>query len=175
MTTFREAVLCTVAAAAFAGAVVFAQAPAASTPAAQGFAKLKALEGEWIDVDGVFGKKGAVAVTYRVTGGGHTVVETFPLGTPEEMMTIYHLDGSDVVLTHYCSGGTQPRMRSKGLQGNTLAFEFDGGTNIDPGKTSHMHGAKIEFLSADEVRATWQNWSNGKQDDHTAVFRIMRK
>jgi hypothetical protein len=22
---------------------------------------------------------------------------------------------------------------------------------------------------------TWQNWSNGKPDDHTAVFRILRK
>jgi hypothetical protein len=79
------------------------------------------------------------------------------------------------VLTHYCSGGNQPRMRSKGLNGNTLAFAFDGGANIDPAKTSHMHSATIEFISADEVRATWHNWSNGKPDDHTAVFRIARK
>ncbi len=175
MRTFREALLCTLAAGALVSAAVYAQSPATASPAKQGFDKLKALEGEWLDVDGVFGQKGAVAVTYRVTGAGHTVIETFPVNTAEEMVTIYHLDGNDVVLTHYCSGGTQPRMRSKGLQGNTLAFDFDGGTNIDPGKTSHMHATKIEFLSANEVRATWNNWSNGKSDNHTAVFRILRR
>jgi hypothetical protein len=171
MKTFRVT-LVTLAGGALVSVAVAAQSESA---ARQGFDKLKGLEGEWVDVDGVFGTKGAVAVRYRVTGAGHTVIETFPLGTAEEMVTVYHLDGSDVVLTHYCSGGTQPRMRSRGLQGNTLAFEFDGGGNIDPGKTSHMHAAKIEFLSANEVRATWQNWSNGKPDDHTAVFRIVRK
>jgi len=36
---------------------------------------LKALEGEWVDADGFFGKKGALAVTYRVTGGGTAIME----------------------------------------------------------------------------------------------------
>jgi hypothetical protein len=152
--------------------VVSAQTP---SPAKQGLDKLKALEGEWIDVDGVFGTKGAVAVTYKVTGGGNTVIETFPVNTSGEMVTVYHMDGKDLLLTHYCAGGTQPRMRSKGLDGNALAFDFDGGTNIDPASTSHMHSARIEFLSANEVRATWNNWSKGKPDDHKATFRIVRK
>jgi hypothetical protein len=142
--------------------------------AAQGFERLKQLEGDWIDAEGVFGSKGAVAVTYRVTGGGHTVVETFPIKTPQEMVTVYHLDGNDVVLTHYCSGGTQPRMRSKGLSGNVLAFDYDGGANIDAAKTSHMHSARLEFISPDEMRGTWENWNGGKPD-HSATFRIIRK
>jgi hypothetical protein len=175
MTTFRETVLCSLAAFVFVSAIAFAQSAAAPSAAAEGLEKLKALQGEWIDADGAFGKKGAVAATYRVTGGGKTVVESFPINTPYEMTTVYHLDGNDLVLTHFCSGGTQPRMRSRGLNGNTLVFDFDGGANIDPATTSHMHGARIEFLSADEVRATWQNWSNGKPDDHTAVLRLVRK
>lgn len=142
--------------------------------AVQGFERLKALEGEWIDVDGTFGAKGAVAVTYKVTGGGHAVVETFPVNTPHEMVTIYHLDGDQLTLTHYCSSNTQPRMRSKGLAGNVLAFQFADGANIDPAKTSHMHAAKIEFVSADEIRGTWDNWDNGKAD-HSATFRVVRK
>ena len=144
------------------------------TPAVQGFERLKTLEGEWIDVDGVFGAKGAVAVIYRVTGAGHTVVETFPVKTANEMVTVYHIDRKDVALTHYCSGGTQPRMRSKGLDGNTLTFDFAGGANIDPATTSHMHGVKFEFVSSDELRATWHNWQNGKVD-HSATFRVVRK
>jgi len=69
-----------------------AQAP---SPAAQGFERLKALAGEWIDVEGVFGEKGKVAVTSRVGGGGHAGVETFPVGMPHEMVTVYPLDGPD--------------------------------------------------------------------------------
>src|SRR5688500_17353593 len=152
MTTFREAVLRAALAGALVSEVVLAQT--ATSPAAQGLDKLKALEGEWIDVDGVFGKKGDVAVTYLVTACGKNVVETFHISTPGEMVTVYHMDGTDLVLTHYCSGGNQPRMRSKGLNGNTLAFDFDGGANIDPAKTSHMHSATIEFISADEMRGT---------------------
>jgi hypothetical protein len=165
-------------AAAILGPVVLAaqqQQPAASTPAAQGLAKLKALEGDWIDADGVFGEKGKVAVTYRVTGGGHTVVETFPVGTPYAMTTVYHLDGDRLVLTHYCTSNTQPRMASKGLEGNVIAFDFAGGTNIDPAQTSHMHGARIEFTSADEIVSAWQNWKEGKPDGPAHPFRIIRK
>jgi hypothetical protein len=149
----------------------FAQVP---SNAADGLARLKDLQGDWIDVDGAFGEKGKVAATYRVTAGGSTVVETFPLGAKEEMVTVYHLDGGDLALTHYCAGNNQPRMKSKGLQGNTLIFDFAGGANIDPAQTSHMHGAKIEFVSRDEIKATWQNWNHGKPD-HAAVLRLVRK
>ena len=142
--------------------------------AEQAFDRLKALEGTWIDVDGTFGSKGAEAVTYKVSSGGHSVVETFPIATRYEMVTVYHLDRNELVLTHYCTSNTQPRMTSTGLQGNVVSFSFAGGTNIDPAKTSHMHSAKIEFVSADEIRATWDNWEQGKSD-HSATFRVVRK
>jgi hypothetical protein len=145
------------------------------SPAAQGFDRLKALAGDWIDVDGVFGEKGKVAVTYRVSGAGNTLVETFPVGTPFEMMTIYHRDGSQLALTHYCSGGTQPRMVSKGIDGNVLLFDYAGGTNIDAARTSHMHTARIEFVSADEIKSTWQNWKDGKPDGPAHTFRVVRR
>jgi hypothetical protein len=155
-----------------------AQPSSSSAPppsaAADAFAKLKTLHGDWIDVDGTFGEQGKVAVTYRVTGGGNAVVETFPAGTANEMVTVYHVDGRKLVLTHYCTSNTQPRMTSNGLQGTTLAFEYAGGDNIDPATTSHMHSTKIEFISADELKATWVNWSNGKSD-HAATFRVVRK
>jgi hypothetical protein len=150
---------------------VHAQSP--SQPAATAFERLKALEGEWVDAEGIFGKKGAVAVTYKVTGGGTSVVETFPVGTPGEMVTVYHKDGDALVLTHYCSNGTQPRMRAATVAGDVLSFDFDGGTNIDPTVTSHMHAVTFEFLGPDEIRATWQNWQKGRSD-HAGVFRVTR-
>jgi hypothetical protein len=174
MKTFQETAICTIAAVVTVIATLTAQ-PTTPWPAKKGFEKLKALEGEWIDVDGVFGPKGVVAVTYHVTSAGNAVVETFPVNTPGEMVTVYHLDGQDLLLTHFCSSGNQPRMRSKGLDGNTLTFDFAGGTNIDPATTSHMHAAKIEFVSEDEIRGTWQNWRNGQPHGHDATFRVVRR
>jgi hypothetical protein len=143
-------------------------------PAASAFERLTAMEGEWIDVTGALGAKGAVVATYKVTGAGHTVIETFPVNTPNEMTTVYHRDGSHLVLTHYCSGGTQSRMRAKALNGNVLNFDFDGGTNMNPAHTSHMHSVRWEFVSKDEIKADWQNWSSGKPD-HVGAMHIARK
>jgi hypothetical protein len=173
MTSTWQTALCMIALTTLAGGGLIAQAPAAAH-GKQALEKLKALEGDWIDVEGVFAAKGAVAVTYRVTSGGNAVVETFPVNTPNEMVTVYHLDGGNLVMTHFCSSGNQPRMRSSGLQDNMLSFDFDGGTNIDPATTSHMHSAKIEFVSSDEIRGTWQNWSMGKPD-HSAKFHVVRR
>lgn len=147
-----------------------------SQPAASAFERLKAMEGEWIDVTGAFGAKGAVVATYKVTGAGNTIIETFPVNTPHEMTTVYHRDGSHVVLTHYCSGATQPRMRAREVHGNVLNFDFDGGTNIDPATTSHMHNMRWEFISKDEIKAEWHNWADGKEDPrHLGRMHLKRK
>ncbi|HWI17403.1 MAG TPA: hypothetical protein VNT81_06635 [Vicinamibacterales bacterium] len=151
---------------------VSAQSP---QPAATAFERLKAMAGEWTDETGAFGTKGAVVATYRVTGAGNTVIESFPVGTPHEMTTVYHRDGSAIVLTHYCAGGTQPRLRAKEVNGNRLNYEFEGGSNIDVARTSHMHNMEWEFISADEAKATWHNWSNGKPDGHIGAMHIRRK
>lgn len=143
-------------------------------PAASAFERLKALEGEWIDVDGAFGKKGAVVARYTVTGAGSTVVEAFPIGTPQEMTTMYHRDGTQLVLTHYCAGN-QPRMRAGEIKGDVLEFAYDGGTNIDTAKTSHMHSARLEFVSKDEFRTAWQTWSNGKPGAVHALHLARKK
>lgn len=146
-----------------------------SAPAAGAFERFKALAGEWIDVDGVAGPKGAVLATYRLTGAGSAVVETLFPGSPHEMTTVYHRDGNDLVLTHYCAGGNQPRMRARTVKANTVVFAFDGGTNFDPAVDSHMHEAEIEFLAPNEIRAKWQSWAKGRPAPHAPNFRLQRK
>lgn len=149
---------------------------AAGTPAASAFEKFRALEGDWIDLDGTFNLKDKVAVSYRLTGNGSAVIETMFVGTPHEMTTVYHRDGNDLVLTHYCAGGNQPRMRAKSAAGNVVAFEFDGGTNMDPAKDEHMHSARFEFVSPDEIRGEWFSWAGGKPNpDHVAKLHLGRR
>lgn len=158
----RQAVLVVlfVAGAAFAAS---AEPPAAGRPAPAGFEKFKALAGEWVAAeDGEMARKGDLVARYAVTAAGTAVVETVFPDSPHEMVTVYHADGPDLVLTHFCIEGNQPRMRAKGAQGPRFEFEYDGGTNIDPRRDRHMHKALLEFLGVDEIRSEWTELDAGK-------------
>jgi hypothetical protein len=137
-------------------------APAAGAGSA-GLDRLKALAGEWIAAeDGEMTRKGDLVSRYAVSAGGTAVVETVFPGTPHEMVTVYHLDGSDLVLTHYCMEGNQPRMRARQADGARIDFAFDGGNNVDPARSRHMNSAWIEFVGADEIRSQWTEIADGK-------------
>ena len=140
-----------------------AEPPAAARPAPAGFEKFKALAGEWVAAeDGEMARKGDLVARYAVTAAGTAVVETVFPGSPHEMVTVYHADGADLVLTHYCMEGNQPRMRARAARGPRFEFAFDGGTNIDPARDRHMHSAWLEFLGANEIRNEWTEHAEGK-------------
>ena len=127
------------------------------------FDRFKGLQGTWVAAeDGPMVRKGQPVATYHLTGGGTAVVEELFAGTPHAMTTVYHRDGADLVLTHYCMGGNQPRMRAKPTEGEKVSFAFDGGTNLDPAKDEHMHAATFTFLSANEIRTEWLEHADGK-------------
>src|SRR5438477_10450809 len=74
------------------------------------FEKVKKLEGSWESTD----KDHPCTVTYKVTSGGSAVSEIMTMPNHAEMLTVYHLDGGSLVLTHYCMLGNQPHMKSTG-------------------------------------------------------------
>ena len=151
-------------------------ATGAAMSASAAFDRMKSLVGDWVDADGSMGMKGQVAVSYRMTGGGTAVMETLFAGTPHEMLTVYYRDGDALVATHYCSSGNQPHLRAKTITADSVDFDFDGGTNVDPSKDAHIHSAHFQFLSADEIHADWLGWSGGKEDAaHAARFHLARK
>jgi hypothetical protein len=138
-------------------AALAAPVPAAAAKAASpAFERFKALAGEWVAAeDGEMARKGDLVARFALTGGGSALVETVFPGSPHEMVTVYHPDGPDIVLTHYCAEGNQPRMRARAAGGSRFDFEFDGGTNIDPRRDRHMHSATLELLGDDEIRTVW--------------------
>jgi hypothetical protein len=82
----------------------------AAATSAHRFEALKGLAGDWVAV-GEDGKPtDKVESSIRLTSGGHTVQETLFPGSGHEMVTMYHLNGADLVLRHYCSLGNQPRL-----------------------------------------------------------------
>ena len=148
---------------------------AGRTPASAAFERFKALAGEWVAAeDGEMSKKGDLVARYAVTAAGSAVVETVFPGSPQEMVTVYHADGPDLVLTHYCMEGNQPRMRAKAPRGSRFDFAFDGGSNIDPGRDRHMHSASLELVGADEIRTVWTELAEGKPV-LVAKSRLVRK
>jgi hypothetical protein len=150
------------------------KAPRPAAPTVPALEKLKALAGDWIDADGKQ-PPDKIGVVYRVTGGGSAVIETLAPGTPHEMVSVYHRDGTDLVMTHYCAVGNQPRLRGKPMAGNVLVMDYEGGTNVDPTKDVHIHGVRFDFVAADEIRVDWIGWKGGKPEAAPLKLHLKRK
>jgi hypothetical protein len=142
--------------------------PAAAQPPAAvdgkaAFEKLKALAGTWEGQAGHGEAARAATVTYRLASGGSVVEETLFPGTPHEMISMYHLVEGQLVMTHYCAMANQPRMRldAKASTPDRLVFAFDGGTNFDPAKDTHVHSGVIEW-NGESLHNSWAVFSGGK-------------
>ena len=142
-----------------------------------GLEKLKKLAGEWVALDDKGKPTSQVVSVFKVTAAGSAVHETILPGTPHEMVSVYHLDGKDLVLTHYCAFGNQPRMKlDPAGKANELKFAFAGGTNLDPAKDMHMHEGSITLIDDDHIEWTWCGYNNGKPaDDHKVSMKLARK
>jgi hypothetical protein len=150
-----------------------AQAPAVDGKAA--FERLKTLAGTWEGQAG-HGEPGqAATVTYRVASGGSVVEETLFPGTPHEMISMYHLVDGQLVLTHYCAMANQPRMRldRKTSTPDRLVFAFDGGTNFDPAKDTHVHSGVVEW-KGESLHNAWTVYSGGQEAGQN-VFVLNRR
>ena len=152
-----------------------ANAPPAATHA--GLEKLKKLAGTWVEADKDGKPTDKVVSVIKVTAAGSAVQETLFPGQAMEMVSLYHLDKGDLVMTHYCALGNQPRMKADPKSpANQLKFLFAGGTNLDPAKDMHMHEGTLTFVDDDHIEFSGVAWVNGKPaDDHCATMKLVRK
>jgi hypothetical protein len=77
-------------------------------------------------------KGGAFVVSYTLISGGTVLVEEWGAGTPSETETVFHPDHADLLLTHYCAQGNQPRLRVAEVTGDAIVFRFVDVTNRGP-------------------------------------------
>jgi hypothetical protein len=159
----------------------------AAIDAKTAFARLKTLKGTWtsqIKSDDQSEEHKDLAkhdpakppVVYKITGAGSAVMETQFPGTGHEMVSVYHLDGPDLRMTHYCAVGNQPRVKLDRTHStpDQLIFVFDGGTNLDPGKDRHIHGVTITFQPDGKVVSAWEGYADGKKES-TSTFLMTRQ
>jgi hypothetical protein len=120
------------------------------------FERLKTLAGEW---DGTFewsgGRTGSgtLHVTYSLTGGGSAVVETLVMGGVPTMTTVYHLDGNDLRMTHYCAARNQPRLRAVRFEDAQQSAEFIlvDVTGVGPKNPGHVQAFYVRLVDADRL------------------------
>jgi hypothetical protein len=137
-----------------------AKLPPAPTNA--GLEKMKKLAGTWVAADKDGKPTDQVVSVIKVTAGGSAVHETLFPGQPMEMVSVYTADGPDLVMTHYCVLGNQPRMKADpNSSENQIVFQFDGGGNLDPKKDKHMHEATLTFADDDHYEVKGTGWENG--------------
>lgn len=124
---------------------------------------LKSLAGRWSGP----AHEGADAPSefeFRVTAGGSVVEEREFVGTPHEMLTVYHMQGEDLVATHYCMLGNQPRARAvKSSAANALRFDCDGKPgNAASHDDQHIHGWSIKLAEDGALHYDAALHENGK-------------
>lgn len=160
-------------------AATFLSAAAASSegdaPNQTKFELIKQLEGEWLQLDENGQPTETVGSIFKVSAAGTVVLETLFPGTDHEMLTIYHQDGSDVVLTHYCVLGNQPHMKLVATDDpHMLLFRCIGGTNFNCQRDPHMHEGRITVTDGSHLTAEWHKYENGRRT-YTAAFELVRK
>ena len=116
-----------------------------------------------------------VVSIYRETAGGSAIIETLFPGTDHEMITLYHQDGRDLVLTHYCVMGNQPRMKAAADSTRVkIAFKCTGGSNMKSENDHHMHQGTVTVIDNNHIRSERVSHENGAVN-HTASFSLVRK
>ncbi len=123
----------------------------------------KSLVGDW-DGSSSDSQHGSYpAATFRVMAAGSAVVETVLQGHPNEMESIFHMDGGDLLLTHYCALQNAPVLRFEPTEEQgLLKFVFHGGTNFDPAVDAHFHEGTFKIRDANTVESTFVVHAGGE-------------
>jgi hypothetical protein len=156
-------------------ALLAARLPAGAAAASQRFEALKGLAGDWVEIGKDGNPTDRVVSSIRVTAAGSAVQETLFPGSDHEMVTMYHLDGADLVLTHYCILGNQPRLRAEpGTDVSRIVFKFVGATNLKSADDQHMHEATLTLDGKDRFKAEWVSCKDGKSC-HQVTINLARR
>jgi hypothetical protein len=153
--------------AAFVATTALAQSNAQSA-----FDKLKQLQGDWA---GKSSEGRDLQVSFRVVSGGSAIMSEIHGDGPEDMITMFHLDGDRLMMTHYCGTGNQPRMvGSMSPDGKTLTFDFLDATNVLSSQPGHMQRLILSMPNSNHQIEAWDFLGqNGKMEHHT-TFDLMR-
>jgi hypothetical protein len=134
----------------------------AQSDAQKSFNHLKTLTGSW---EGKASDGKSVQVSFRDTAGGSALMSEIHGHGPEDMISMFHLDGPDrLLITHYCGAGNQPRMQATtSPDGKTITFTFVDATNLSGPEDGHMQQLVIAMLDVNHHTEDWTFIDHGKE------------
>jgi hypothetical protein len=133
------------------------------------FERIKTLTGDWrgsVEWTGARTGTGTMRARYHLTGNGTAVVEDL-LGVagPPVMTSVYHLDGADLRITHYCGAGNQPRLKASFADpaAGVVRFAFVDVTNLARPEAGHVRGVELQFHGERQLTLTFTFSAAGKE------------
>lgn len=152
-------------------------APCLSASADDPYDRLTTLVGSWQGAftwSGARSGDGELDVEYYLTGAGSALVENHVSADGPYMTSVYHLDGEDLRLTHFCAARNQPRMKASEIaaDGSRIRFDLIDITNLAATSSSHTRRIEIEFLDPDHVDL-WLTVREGEREsvEHLKLTR----
>ena len=133
---------------------------AEQTESSKALDQIKALIGNWSGTfqwTGGRNDSGAMNATYYVTGNGSAVVENLMNESTPVMTSVYHRDGGDLRMTHFCGAQNQPRLKARriDLDHGAIDFEFVDATNLRSPDAPHVHGLEIRLIDTNHLTLTF--------------------
>ena len=133
------------------------------------FARLKALDGEWVaDLPGY----GAIANSLHPISNGTAISES--IGVPNDTETsIYTIAGKKIALDHYCAltpGGHVAHLTGRPLGDNDIDFTLARTANLPSLQAPHMKHMRLTFIDADHFIERWTKVEKGKETIFTLAF-----
>ncbi len=125
------------------------------------FDRLVSMAGNW---RGRSTKGWEDTVTIEVIAAGTVVVmRSFDAHPGETMLTLIHMDGERLMLSHYCVAKNQPRLIARSFEdeGRTVGLEFLDGTNMASRDVGHMDGLVWKFIDDTAFTSTWSWYQAG--------------
>jgi hypothetical protein len=131
------------------------------------FDSIKSLVGDW---HGTYQWQGLSAngkmdAKYYLTGNGSAVVEDLIQEGIIVMTSVYHLDGNDVRVTHYCAAGNQPRLKAEPFdhQNRSVNFQFVDITNLAKPDDPHVTAINLQFQDKNQLKIFFTFTRSGKE------------
>jgi hypothetical protein len=139
-----------------------ADAQAPDSASTRMFERMRGLVGTWtgtLEWSGARAGSGKLRVNYHLTGAGSALVEDLLLAESDvpTMTTVYHLDGADLRMTHYCAAMNQPRLKATVIDDTTGSASF---TLVDvtnaSSHPSYVDGFSIHIIDSDHLNIRFE-------------------
>ena len=114
-------------------------------------------------------------INFELIANDTVLVEKWLRAGKTRSLTLYHQDGSNLLATHYCPQGNQPRLKlTPGSTTQMISFKFQDATNLATIDDNHQHslGLKLPTETSDFIRSEMYLSKNGEENSALTLMRV---